>query len=155
MVWVPVRGYSVIDLHVWRKPFVEACLHAQSQPWSLLLPAVGSFACEIFSLNGLLCGHLVLPKDVQVGGEMAGPLHPCLSHHCGPLSLCTLLICSKQTMAAFYTSKTPLLNLSGLHTQKFRGKKMLWGSSGKNKVSMENKHNNIKWLCLLKVEEKM
>ena len=73
------------------KVFVETCLHGRSHAWSLFLPAVGSFACEIFSLEGLLCGPLVLPRDLPVGGERQRPPPLCLSHHSGHLSLCVCL----------------------------------------------------------------
>ena len=69
---------------------------------------------KTFSLDGVLRGYLVLPKDLWFGAEVPRPLHLCPHHDCHLscvllICFCTLYICS-QPKATFYIIITPWLN---------------------------------------------
>ena len=67
-------------LHVWLVPFVKACLHGHSHPWSLCccqqwvhLPV------KLPPPVGLLCGHLCSLKNYSLERRGKAFLHGCLA----------------------------------------------------------------------------
>ena len=112
-LWFQCHGQLMCD-----KFFIETCLQGFSHAWSLLLPAVGPSACWMFSLEGLLCGPLVLPGDLPVGGR--GKVLPtCVSHITLVILafvFAYLCVCSK-VLATFQIVITSLLHFLSLYTQ--------------------------------------